>query len=374
MTDQHTLAGVLQEAGQLPASWDAAFRKVDRSRFIPDRIWIDENGHDVALDRAEEPERWMRAVYSDSVVVTQFDDGATMWPETGFRPTSSCSMPSAVIGMLDALGVREGDRVLEIGTGTGYNAALLAQRLGDEQVTSIEIDAALADHARSALVEAGYKLAVVCADGAAGHPPSAPYDRIIVTAAVKLARVPYAWVEQARPGGTILAPMKTDFTAGPLVAFRLGEDGTATGRVVPMRVQFMELRSQRSPRVQWQGLRWDDPAADLSRTEIVPWTTLGNEGSRWAIAVALPNCRYELWKTTPLRDHGVAWVGDPLSGSWASVIPSSAEDRYDVRQYGPRRLWNEVSVAYQWWLNQGRPTVDRWQFTISRDYQSARLV
>lgn len=195
MTDRQTLADILQKARQLPASWDAAFRKVDRSRFIPDRIWVDENGHDVALDRAVEPERWMRAVYSDSVVVTQFDDGATVWPATGFRPTSSCSMPSAVVGMLDALAVRDGDRVLEIGTGTGYNSALLAQRLSDEHVTSIEIDPALADQARSALVEAGYKLAVVCADGAAGHPPTAPYDRIIVTAAVKLARVPYAWVE-----------------------------------------------------------------------------------------------------------------------------------------------------------------------------------
>ncbi len=374
MIDQQTLASDLCAAGELPAAWDAAFRAVDRARFIPDRIWVEEDGRDVAVDHATEPERWRRAVYSDRVMVTQFDDGATVWPDIGFRPTSSCSMPSAVLGMLDALEMHEGDRVLEIGTGTGYNAALLAQRLGDDHVTTMEIDPVLADQARSAFADSGHKPTVVCGDGAAGHPPGAPYDRIIVTAAVKLGRVPYAWVEQTKPGGTIVAPVKTDFAAGPLVTFSVGEDGTAIGRVVPMRVQFMELHSQRSPRVDWGGLRWDDPSADLTHTEIVPWTTLGNKNPQWAVAVAVPNCRYELWKTTAERNHGVAWLGDPLSGSWASVIPGDDEDQYDVRQYGPRRLWNEVSAAYQWWHDHGRPGLDRWRFTISQDRQTASLV
>jgi len=148
-------------------------------------------------------------------------------------------------------------------------------------------------------------------------------------------------------------------------------DGTATGRVASMQVQFMELHSQRSPRVEWDGLRWDDPSADLTRTEIMPWTTLGNESPQWAVAVAVPNCRYELWKTTSERNHGVAWLGDPLSGSWASVIPGDTEGRYDVRQYGSRRLWKEVSVAHQWWLDQGKPGLDRCRFTISPDRQTA---
>lgn len=101
----------------------------------------------MALDRISEPARWLSAVYSDRVIVTQFDDGNTAWPEVGYRPTSSCSMPSAVLGMLDALDVCEGMRVLEIGTGTGYNAALLAQRLSDEHVTTMEVDPVVAwDH------------------------------------------------------------------------------------------------------------------------------------------------------------------------------------------------------------------------------------
>lgn len=163
-------------------------------------------------------------------------------------------------------------------------------------------------------------------------------------------------------------------TAGPLVVFTVGGDGGVIGRVAPMRVRFMELHSQRAPRVDWGGLRWEDPSADLTHTDIVPWTTLGNVSPQWAIALAVPNCWYELWKTTPQRNHGVAWLGDPLSGSWASVIPGDTEDRYDVRQYGPRRLWDEASAAYQWWLDQGEPGLDRWRFTISRDRQSADLL
>ncbi|MGH3527413.1 MAG: hypothetical protein ACRDQI_09100 [Pseudonocardiaceae bacterium] len=142
-TDITALADTLQAKGHLPNDWDEAFRSVLRERFIPDRIWVDEHddGHDVALDRASEPQRRRAAVYSNRVIVTQFDDGDTVWPDVGYRPTSSCSMPSAVLGMLDALDVRAGMRVLEIGTGTGYNAALLAARLGDEQVATVEVDA-----------------------------------------------------------------------------------------------------------------------------------------------------------------------------------------------------------------------------------------
>lgn len=335
------------------------------------------DGHDVALNRVRvrDPQRWRATVFSNRVIVTQFDDGDTVWPDVGYRPTSSCSMPSAVLGMLDALDLHERMRVLEIGTGTGYNAALLAARMGDEHVVTVEVDPVLAEQARSALMAAGCASTVVCGDGAVGWCAGAPFDRIIVTAPVKLGRVPYAWVEQAAPGGIILIPLKTDFTAGPLVAFTVGCDGTATGRVVPLRVAFMEIRAQRTPRTCWDGLRCDDPDTDLIYTDVMPWTTLGNEDCQWAIAVAVPSCRYELWPRTPGRNprHGIAWLGDPLSGAWASVILSDTKDRYEVRQYGPRRLWDEVEAGYRWWLGQGKPKLDQWRFMVSAECQKAEI-
>lgn len=101
------------------------------------------------------------------------------------RPSSSCSQPSLVVAMLDALDVREGHRVLEIGTGTGagWNAALLSERVGDSgHVVSIEVDA---DTAHGSLARAGYRPLVVTGDGAEGYQCDALYDRLICTASVR---------------------------------------------------------------------------------------------------------------------------------------------------------------------------------------------
>jgi hypothetical protein len=93
---------------------------------------------------------------------------------------------------------------------------------------------------------------------------------------------------------------------------------------------------------------------------LLHWATLGNEAPQWTIAVAVSSCRYELWARTPGRNrHGVAGLGDPLSESWAGVIPGSTKDRYEVRQRGPGRSWDEVEAAYHWWLYQGKPTLDQ---------------
>jgi protein-L-isoaspartate(D-aspartate) O-methyltransferase len=369
------LGGQYYREGGLSEAWAAVFAATAREWFIPERAWVDEADGEqaqcVALDRATDPDGWLSAVRSDRVIVTQFDDGASTWPRVGRRPSCSCSMPSLVAGMLDALDVRDGCNVLEVGTGTGWNAALLARRLGEDLVTTIEVDPTLAGQARAALASAGHAPRVITADGAAGWAPNAPYDRVIVTAAVKLGRLPYAWVRQARPGAVILAPVKTDLCAGPLVRFTVHDDGTATGSVVPSRVGFMELREQRTPDVDFRHRRWDDPHAELTHTDLMPWTTLGNEAPRWAVAVAIPGCRYELWKRTPGRnpDHGVAWLADPLTGSWASVVPGEP-GRYDVRQHGPRRLWNEAEAACRWWKDIGEPSPQDWEFTITPDNQT----
>lgn len=366
------LADQLRAADKLPAAWAEAFAAVLRERFIPNRIWVDEGDDDsiecVPLDRTVEPERWRRAVYSNKVIVTQFDDGATEWPRVGYRPTCSSSMPSAMLAMLDVLDVQPGHRVLEIGTGTGYNAALLAKRAA--AVTTMEVDPAIADHPRIALRDMP-AVTVVTGDGAAGHPETAPFDRVVVTASVRLGQFPYTWVAQAKPGGIIVAPVRADLTSGPLVRFTVADDATATGRAVPVRVAFMELRSHRTPS-RWPRLRWDDPAADLTHSTLEPWTTLLTEASQWAIAVAVPQCRFDVWERTPDRPHGVAWLVDDCSGSWASVVPGDTDDRYDVRQSGPRRLWDEAEAAHGWWQRAGRPGIEDWEFVVTPDRQTVR--
>jgi protein-L-isoaspartate O-methyltransferase len=109
---------------------------------------------------------------------------------------------------------------LEVGTGTGYNAALLTHRLGAAHVTTVDVDETLVQHARSALNAAGYHpsvhtYSVHTYDGTRGFPDNVPYDRIITTCSFP--RIPQAWLEQTKPGGLILCHLYTDFDAGGLV-------------------------------------------------------------------------------------------------------------------------------------------------------------
>jgi protein-L-isoaspartate O-methyltransferase len=146
----------------------------------------------------------------DCYIVTQVDDGTPLdLDAVGDLSTSSASQPSYVFRMLAAIAVQPGMRVLEIGTGTGYTAALLSARLGDRNVTTIEVDEDVADDAKRALTRAGFRPTVLLGDGARGYPPNARYDRVIATCLVRA--VPYAWVEQTLPGGLILTPWGTAY-------------------------------------------------------------------------------------------------------------------------------------------------------------------
>jgi protein-L-isoaspartate O-methyltransferase len=357
-----------------------AVRAVPRERFLPARIWVQEKdgGPYEPIDRATEPQRWMRDVYiADYAIVTQFDDGATPWPERGWRPSCSASQPSVVVGMLDALNVQPGQRVLEIGTGTGYNAALLAELVGPlGHVLSVDVDGALASAARANLAAAGYqdRVEVLLADGATALAAPGSVDRVIATAAVQLGRLPYAWVTQTRPGGVILAPVRAELASGPLVRLQVSSEGTARGQAVRMRVGFMELRAQRTPGASWSALRWDDPHAAPALTEVDPFTALLDEASRWTIAISVPSCRYGLEKRTSERGHGVAWLLDPITGSWASIVPTTPRsENYLARQVGPRRLWDEAATAYRWWAQQGQPPIEAWQWTVTPHRQRISL-
>ncbi|MGH3803035.1 MAG: methyltransferase domain-containing protein [Pseudonocardiaceae bacterium] len=358
----------------------AALRAVPREYFLPARIWVQEtdDGPYQPIDRASEPEHWMHDVYrADYAVVTQFDDGATRWPDRGWRPSCSASQPSVVVGMLEALNVQPGQRVLEIGTGTGYNAALLAELVGPRgHVLSVDVDSELVSVARKNLAAAGYqdRVEVLLADGATALAAARSVDRVMATAAVQLGRLPYAWVEQTRPGGVILAPVRAELASGPLVRLQVGSAGIARGQAVGMRVGFMELRAQRTPGASWSGLQCDDPTVVPARTEVDPFTALLDEASRWAIAVSVPSCRYDLEKRTSQRGHGVAWLLDPITGSWASVVPTTPRsESYLARQTGPRRLWDEAAAAYRWWDQQDQPPIEAWQWTVTPHRQRISL-
>lgn len=361
--------------------WRTALLSVPRHHFLPDTVWI---GNDtdappalVPLYREQHPDRWLELAYATDFVVTQVDDGHPTGPDLGGAvPTSSASGPVVLAVMLAALDAHEGHHVLEIGTGTGYNAALLAHRLGAEQIASIEIDPDVATHARKALSDSGFGgVTVVTGDGALGYPERAPYDRVIATAASN--QIPYPWVAQTRPGGRVLLPWADTYTGG-LVALTVAGDGTAQGNIVA-ESSFIWLRAQRDTRGAVQPATDDSMThphgTETAVTTLHPHNVTGPHGARIAIGRRVPGCQWRYWPWEPADPIGVLWLVDPW-GSWAKLThrtPDADEDEFTVVQSGPRRLWDEVEAAYHWWVDVGRPDADRWQFTVTPAGQRVAL-
>ncbi len=135
------------------------------------------------------------------------------------------SQPTTVVLMLDALEVKPGQKVLEIGAGSGYNAALLSVLVGEKgKVITTEIVPELVKFAKANLKKAGVKhVVVVHSDGSMGYAKEAPYDRIICTAAAP--KIPDVLVKQLKEGGILLIPV------GPTYAQRLVKARKVKGRL-----------------------------------------------------------------------------------------------------------------------------------------------
>lgn len=142
------------------------------------------------------------------------------------------SQPAVVALMTEALDLKPRHMVLEIGTGSGYQAAILGQIA--ERVITVERFRTLAQAASERLKRLGYdNIDVVVADGSAGYAPHAPYDRIMVTAAVE--EVPPALFEQLRQGGVLVAPVGPPQETQMLTRFALTADGVVRREMVPVR-------------------------------------------------------------------------------------------------------------------------------------------
>lgn len=127
--------------------------------------------------------------------------------------------------LLDELDVRRGDHVLEVGAGTGYNAALLAHLVGEDgHVTAIDVDADIVEHARERLAAAGVDTVdIVLGDGARGYQPSALYDRIV--ASVGAYGTPDSWLSQLSPTGRLVIPLRIRGSVSRSIAFERASGG-----------------------------------------------------------------------------------------------------------------------------------------------------
>lgn len=149
------------------------------------------------------PNESLERAYANDAIATKFADGVSI---------SSASQPAIVALMLEQLALAPGMAVLEIGAGTGYNAALLQTLVGPGgHVTTIDIDADITDAAQEHLAATGIpNVSVITADGAAGYAPNAPYDRIILT--VNAGDIAPTWIAQLKPGGLLVLPLSIGAT------------------------------------------------------------------------------------------------------------------------------------------------------------------
>ncbi|MFK0289824.1 methyltransferase domain-containing protein [Streptomyces sp. NPDC090442] len=362
------LTAIADENGELPEPWASAIATVRRHEFLPRVLWQWDGDRYVRIDAEEQPTQWRATAYANTSVVTQVNDGKPVEDGEKVFPSSSASAPAIVARMLGILNARRGERVLEVGAGTGWNAALMAHVVGPQNVTTVEVDAEAAGQAAVSLERLAPGARVVVGDGLLGAPAGAPYDRIVVTCSLN--HVPEALLEQTRPGGTILTPWSRPWCNYGLLHLTVRDDGSAQGRFHPY-ADFMPARGQRLDLRIFRDVVADHHQPTESRTSVAPDAVAGDEdfAAQFALALCLPDLWFA-WHENPAVEGVVRrlWVATVDTTSWAAIDEmEDGGDMFTVWQHGPRRLWGEVEAAWAWYTAHGRPGPGRFGMTIDAD-------
>ncbi|MER7684538.1 ATP-grasp peptide maturase system methyltransferase [Streptomyces sp. NPDC097610] len=369
MTDQaqlhKQLIAIMTAKGSLRTEpWKRAAESVARHAFLRSGFFrlVDGSVPTAWAPVLEGEAGWLEACYEDESLVTQI--AGTIMPadirgQIMRQPTSSSTLPSLVLRMLEDLQVEPGHEVLEIGTGTGYSTALLCARLGEEHVTSIEYDDEVAMRARAALGHQSMYPTLLSADGLLGHGDEAPYDRVIATCAVRT--VPAAWIEQTRPGGTILTTLGGWLGSSELARLTVHDDGTATGPLLGGGVSFMLARPHMPPPL---GLI-PDLGEGKEREAIIGFDVLNDWTSRFVVQLAAPRAQRLTTKRDGRTEHVLIDVG---TGSWAALYEEN--DRWIVRQDGPDALWDAVEAHLGRWHSAGTPALAEFSVSVTPQGQN----
>ncbi|WP_181785460.1 methyltransferase domain-containing protein [Streptomyces phytophilus] len=335
---RQAMAETITESGD---PWRLAFAEVPRHLFVP-TFWKQNDKRTWEPINAGAP-GYLEEIYSDQALTTQLDGG---------EPTSSTSQPSVMLTMLNTLDIHDGQRVLEIGTGTGYNAALLCHRLGDRHLATIDVDPELTGLAEARLNQSGYRPAVYTGDGAAGVPQRASFDRIIATC--RLSSVPRAWLEQAADGAVIVVPIGWGLA-------RLTVHGQhAEGSFQAGGVQFMPRRPAPAAAGTADPMFGELSTATPSNTELPVANVLDRLGFPLSLALGgYSSCTWTSDATGELEAIGI-WTPD---GSVAR-----AESDGTVRQAGPRQLWRTAEEVHAL-FGDAPPNRDDFGLTVTADSQ-----
>lgn len=291
---------------------------------------------------------WLAAAYSDETLVTQVGtlhaDHASRDDRPVGDPTSSSTLPGLIVSMLQLLDPQPGDQILDVGTGSGYSAALLGHRFGDDQVASIDVDAYLVQVARLRLGTFGRTPRIDATD-ATGPLPGVGYDRILATVSVR--PVPRSWLDALRPGGRIVASIAQ---TSLLIHADMGDDGIVRGKIHAHPASFMRTRQQEAD----YASRLDDvygAARDLPGDHIRPLAgPMPDLWTDWSLRHLYELHNPDVEHRTAVLEDGtqLIWLLS-RDGSWARAEQSSGV----VHQTGRRRLWDDLEHVRDRWDSAG---------------------
>lgn len=312
---------------------------------------------------ATDTEAWYSQVYSDTAFVTLVD-------EVG-RTLSSSSQPAVMARMLELLDVEPGQRVLEIGTGSGYNAALLAQLTGNPAlVTTVDIEPEVMPQAMQAIEQSvGSGVTVYIGDGSQGYLDHAPYQRIIATASTPT--VPFAWAEQLVPGGTLVCIMQPGISmCGGILKATRNVDGLA-GYLV-YQATFMPLHQ-----TNFRHLPRRTPHLDMKMPVFATFpfdTQLFDPSLIWD-----PDFQFFLYYTIPdLSIVEQTQEGCPMftifyegvqPDCYVSFFENQGKNYVELRGRHAPVFWKRLLQLYALWAQFGRPSVESYHFTMNQEGQ-----
>ncbi|MEV5349742.1 ATP-grasp peptide maturase system methyltransferase [Streptomyces achromogenes] len=369
--ERRALADRLEADGDLTSpAWRAAVEAVPRELFLQPGVFLptDDGRWRPVTALGADPKEWVDIAYSDQSLVTQLDGHLTAdqvaQPVRGF-PTSSSTIPRTVVSMIETLEVQDGQSVLETGTGTGHSTALMCHRLGEDNVTSVEVDPDVAARADAALETASFSTWTVTGDGLLGHPRRAPYDKVIATCAVR--RIPYTWVRQTKPGGTVLATVGSWTYGTGLAKVTVQDDGTAEGRIIG-RSSFMPARSQAATPLAGD-LSARAAYADTERHTPIAPQLLHQWTPAFLAQLATPGAQL----VTAVADGGeqTVYLFDAERESFAQLNDNG--HGWTVRQGGPLALWDAIEDALIAWQEAGRPDLSAVRLQITLQAHAYRI-
>jgi protein-L-isoaspartate(D-aspartate) O-methyltransferase len=357
------LADKLAADGTITDSrWREAFASTPRHVFVP-RFWaLDTYNAPARLIDGADPAHqaeWLGTVYSDQFLATQ-------WTPQGDRRviTSSASQPSLVARMLHLLDVQDSDRVLEIGTGTGYNTALLCHRVGDTAVSSVDIDPILVAEAQAHLAQIGYRPQIAAGDGAKGLRQHTPYSRVLSTCASP--GVPTEWITQLAAGGKIVAPLTV---GGALAVLTKTGTGEVSGRLDSEQAWFMPLRPADKPLP--EGFLVDQPEPPPGQrnhhgtAEVNPGAFADPDFRLWLCLHLPPDARIIDIVNNDLTRTGV--IVHTTEHRAAAEFSAGDTASPSLITQDERRLFDTVEAAWHAWQRCGRPDRTRVGITAHAD-------